>query len=86
MGDTQTVGSDVRSRVFKIISQVFKVPVESVTEDSSPDQIAKWDSLEHMNLVLALEESFKVQFEASQIGEMQSAGLILLVLKEKGIS
>ena len=79
-------GPDVKSRVFKIMSQVFKVPLEQVNEDSSPDQIAKWDSLEHMNLVLALEESFKVQFEAEQIGEMQSAGLILLVLKEKGIS
>jgi acyl carrier protein len=86
VGETQTASSDVRNRVFKIVSQVFKMPLENISEDSSPDQIAKWDSLEHMNLILALEEAFKVQFEAEQIGQMQSVGLILLTLKEKGIS
>lgn len=82
--DTTKV-ADVKARVFKIVSQVFKTPLDQVSEESSPDSIATWDSLEYMNLILALEEAFQVQFNAEEIGEMQNVGLILLVLKEKGI-
>ncbi len=60
------------------------VPVEHITEDSSPDTVEKWDSLKHMNLILALEEEFDVQFSDDEVVEMLSVELILLTLKEKG--
>ena len=75
----------MKEKVLKVVSQIMNVPVKELSEDSSPDTIERWDSLQHMNLVLALEQAFRVQFGAEDIGEMQNVGLILLVLKEKGI-
>lgn len=72
----------MEEKVIQVISQVMGVPAAELNEDSSPDTIAEWDSLKHMNLVLALEEELGVQFSDSQIIEMNSVGLILEILKE----
>ena len=72
----------MNDRVFKVISQVLNVPLNQITEESSPDSITGWDSLKHMNLVLALEEEFQVQFSEEQIVEMLNVALIIEALKE----
>jgi len=74
----------VRERVYKIISQVFNVPIENINDESSSDDIETWDSLKHMNMVLALEEEFNVQFGEKQVLEMLNVGLIIEILKEIG--
>ena len=74
----------MRERVYKIISQVFNVPIEDINDESSSDDIETWDSLKHMNMVLALEEEFNVQFGEEQILEMLNVGLIIEILKEIG--
>lgn len=71
------------NRVLKIVSQVMKVSVEELSEESSPDTVKAWDSLKHMNLILALEEEFDVTFSDEEIVEMLSVELILLTLQEK---
>ena len=76
------MNNDIQERVFKIVSQVMGVPVEQVDETSSADNIETWDSLKHMNLVLALEEEFQVQFTDEQIIEMLNVELIIAILTE----
>lgn len=72
----------MNDRVFKVISQVLNVPLTQINEESSPDSITGWDSLKHMNLVLALEEEFNVQFSEEQIVEMLNVTLVIEALKE----
>lgn len=72
----------MKERIIKIISQVMGIPVDRISDDSSPDTIEEWDSLRHMNLILALEEEFGVQFSDKNIVEMLSVELIVEVLRE----
>ncbi len=72
-------------KVFNVISVVFNKPVDTLDGDSSPDTIAEWDSIMHINLVLAIEEEFSVKFTDEELLEMMNASLILMALKEKGI-
>lgn len=69
-------------RVKKILAQSFGISIESINEDTSSDNVAKWNSLAHMNLVVALEEEFGVSFTDEQIIEMLSYPLIVLTVKE----
>lgn len=71
------------NRVLKIVSQVMEVPLEQLNEESSPDTVKNWDSLKHMNLILALEEEFDVTFSDEEIVELLSVEIIVEVLKEK---
>jgi acyl carrier protein len=75
----------LEERLKEIMAQVFDVPNESINNDSSPDTIENWDSVNHMNLVLALEQAFSISFEPDEIIEMMNFELILVIFKDKGI-
>lgn len=64
------------------MADVLGVNAAAIDEDSSPDTIATWDSLRHMNLMLALEEEFSVKLKDEDIMTLISYPLILLTLKE----
>ena len=72
----------MQAKVKKIMAHIFEVPLEEITVDASPDSVEHWDSIRHMNLVLALEEEFDVEFTDEQIVTMLNFQLILLNLKE----
>lgn len=75
----------MENKIKEIMSNVFNVPVEEITTDSSPDTIETWDSLSHMNLILALEQNLGVSFTPEETIEMMSYELILYTLNEKGL-
>lgn len=64
-----------------IISQIMDIPAEQVGEDASMDTLAAWDSVRHMNLVLALEEEFGVEFTPDQTTALVSSRAIVDVLQ-----
>jgi acyl carrier protein len=72
----------LRDRVVRVTSQVLNLPAEAITEESSPRTVEGWDSLGHMNLMLALEEEFGVQFSDERILQLLSVGTIVQALQE----
>jgi len=72
-------------KLKEVLSRIFSVSLEMITDEASPDTIHNWDSLRHMNLVLALEEEFDMEFTDDQVVEILSYKLIKIVLKEHGI-
>jgi len=72
-------------KLKKIIGSVFKIDASSVNTETSPDTVESWDSLNHLNLVLALEEGFDVSFTEEQTVEMLNFELIKISLQEQGV-
>lgn len=72
-------------KLKQVLSRIFNVNLDMITVDASPDTIENWDSVRHMNLVLALEEEFDFEFTDDQVVEIISYALIKIVLKEHGI-
>ena len=73
----------MESRIKEVMSAVFEIDVEDIGDDSSPDTIAIWDSLRHMNLVAALEEEFSIEFNDDEIVEMMNFALVKTILSER---
>ena len=73
----------MRNEVLEIVSQVMNMPIDQLDDDSSPGTISIWDSLKHMNLILALEEKFAVSFSDDEIVGMLSVKSILELLSKK---
>jgi acyl carrier protein len=69
--------------VKKIVSDVLGVPIDTITENSSPDNIEKWDSMSHINLVMAIEAKFNVSLTPEDTMDMLSLKLIVIILNEK---
>ena len=66
------MGNKKKERIKNVISVVFEIPEEQIKNDSSPDTIGSWDSLRHMNLIVALEEEFKVELTDDEILDMMN--------------
>ena len=64
-------------RVYRIVTELFTVPMESVMPQSTPRTVEGWDSFGHLNLVLALEEEFGIKFAPEQIEKMTDVGKII---------
>lgn len=71
------------ARLKQVISSVLQVPVESIGADTSMDTIEKWDSLQHMNLVLALEDEFGIYIPDEDATNITSYPLIRVVVEEQ---
>lgn len=72
-------------KLVNVMATVFETTPDEINEDASPDNLQKWDSLHHMNLVLALEEAFDIELTEDQTVEIMNYKLIKLVLKEHGV-
>jgi acyl carrier protein len=72
-------------KLKKIIGSVFKIDASSVNNETSPDTVESWDSLNHLNLVLALEEGFEVSFTEEQTVQILNFELIKMSLQELGV-
>jgi len=73
---------DIKNKIKIVMSAVFDVPVEEITEISSSDTIESWDSLKHLNLILALEEEFDISIPDEEVGNLFNYKLIELVVNE----
>lgn len=76
---TNTIFDQVRC----VMSDVFAVPVCLVDKNSSPDTIETWDSMTHLNLVLALEEKFNLRLAPEEMESMRNLGQIVALCESK---
>jgi acyl carrier protein len=77
------MSDQILERVRGIASDVLQVAPGSLSAESSPQTVESWDSVQHLNLVLALEEQFGVQFEPDEMDAMKSIGAIAGLLTKK---
>ncbi len=72
---------NIQERVIKIIASIMNVPQESLDESSSPESVDRWESMKHINLVLAIEEEFNIQFDDEQISQLYDVGSIVKTIE-----
>lgn len=70
----------------QVLADVFRIDASTVGEGTSVDTVERWDSLQHLNMVLALEERFDVTFTEEETVQVLSYPLIRAVLEEHGVT
>ena len=70
----------IQCRLREIFADLFAVDRECLVSDSSPDSIPNWDSLQHLNLISAVEEEFGITLSEEQVVEMLSFGLVVEIV------
>lgn len=71
-----SAADDLGQRLREVMSAVFGIDSATITADASSATIAEWDSVRHLQLMLALEEEFNVQFDADELVSLRSLPLI----------
>jgi acyl carrier protein len=78
----QAVEMDEKVKV--VLAEVLQLSPAIITDDLAMQDVDVWDSLKHMELIVALEEAFGFQLSFEEIVTMQSVGKIKRVLEERG--
>ncbi|MCH3923907.1 MAG: acyl carrier protein [Bacteroidales bacterium] len=73
----------MKERILKVMKAVFEL--ENTDETISQKNCEKWDSLNHLQLVIALEEEFDISFEPEEITEMKDFQTIESIIAHKNI-
>jgi acyl carrier protein len=73
------------NKVAEILSQVLKIPVVAVSDNLAMRDVEAWDSLKHMEMIVAFEEAYHIEFNFDEIVAMQTVASIKRVLGQKGI-
>jgi acyl carrier protein len=66
--------TDGMDSLIALFAEVLQVAPDELNDDSSPDNVKRWDSLAAMTLVTAIEERFNVQLSTRQIMKMNTIG------------
>ena len=69
-------------QVRNIASDIFGIPADGITAESSPETIENWDSMQHLNLVLAIEEKFGVQLDPEDVEQMKTIGAVAALVEK----
>ncbi|RJQ69645.1 MAG: acyl carrier protein [Desulfobacteraceae bacterium] len=61
---------NMEGRLRSIFAAVFDIAGDDIVDADSPETIEKWDSVHHLQLIMAVESEFGIQFDADQIAEL----------------
>ena len=73
-------------RVVEVAAETFGEAADKMDSSTGPDTLRKWDSIGHMNLMLAVEQAFNVHYELDEMMEAIDLGTIVAQLKVKGLA
>lgn len=71
----------MEQKVLAIIAELLETPKELLHPDSSPETLARWDSTNHMRMIIGLEEAFGIVFEDDQIVELTTVQKVIDAVK-----
>jgi len=73
---TFSAADTVRLRLRNVMSAVLGIAPSGIRDDASSTTIGEWDSVRHLQLMLALEEEFGIQLETEGLVSLTSVSLI----------
>lgn len=76
---------DLLIKVKGAFKTAFGVDLESITIDTTPKDIPAWDSMGHIALVSALEQTLGLNFDVDEVMDMESVRQILKIVEAKGV-
>ena len=80
------MSDSIEKSVTEVLIEVFPSLNGSLNYDWGPNEIEEWDSLNHLNLIINLNEKFNIEIEFEDVLSIEKIGDIFSVLNKKGIS
>jgi acyl carrier protein len=73
----------ILDQVRGVASDLFSIPADRITPETSPETTESWDSTQHLNFVLALEEKFGIQLSPEEMERMRNVGEAAKLVENK---
>ncbi|MBU6461260.1 MAG: acyl carrier protein [Bradyrhizobium sp.] len=74
---------EIRPRLNAVFQSVFDDSSIEIEDATTASDIAQWDSLTHINLILAIERSFAVRFTTREVRALKTVGDLIVLIQHK---
>ena len=78
------MSDSLEQSVRRTLADVLGLAPETIPADASSETLEQWESIAHMNLILALEAEHGVSFDPDEIAEVASLPALVASLRAKG--
>ena len=75
--------NEIYSKLNEIFCDVLDLDEVELTDESKADDIEEWDSLSHIQLIVAIEKEFKIKFTSLEIMKWKNVGEMVDSMLEK---
>lgn len=74
---------DIIERLNEVFQDVFDDEDIVVDEETTADDIEDWDSIEHINLISAVESEFGIRFTMGEVSGMKNVGELISIIEAR---
>ncbi|HWE85513.1 MAG TPA: acyl carrier protein [Terracidiphilus sp.] len=75
--------SDLHTRLTGIFHTVFEDDSIVLRHDLTADDVENWDSLSHINLIVAIEKEFRIRFTTAEVAALKNVGELEALVETK---
>ena len=75
---------EIIERLDDVFRDVFDDDTLEVDENTTADDIEDWDSIEHITLIGAVEDEFKMRFKMGEGSGMNDVGEMIGIIEQRG--
>jgi acyl carrier protein len=73
---------DIQEKVIQVLINIFQVSPDKISTETTSDNVENWDSMNHINMILALEQEFGIRYDEEQVVSMLSVEEIIDATEE----
>jgi acyl carrier protein len=70
-------------RLESLFREFCNDPNLHLTRASNPYNVEGWDSIAHVNLIIAIEQEFEIRFNAEELLHLEDAGVMMDLINQK---
>jgi acyl carrier protein len=75
--------AEIIEKLIPIFQDVLDIEQVALTETTSAADIEEWDSLSHIQLIVAIEKFFKIKFTSTEIASFKNVGDLCKTIQSK---
>jgi acyl carrier protein len=84
MTSPQMNRDQIQFELTTVFRDVFDDPSLVLRDDLTASNVEGWDSLSHINMIVAVERTFRVKFALADISRLKDVGELISLIEQKG--
>lgn len=70
------MNQEILTQLEEIFKDIFELDELALNNETKASDIEEWDSLNHIQLVVAIEKNYNIKFTAAEIQKWENVGAI----------
>ncbi len=75
--------TEITEKVTEIFREIFDDDELVISGETTANDIEDWDSLEQINILVAIEKAFSIKFSVSEVEGLRNVGEMLDLIERK---